>query len=886
LIDSRLGAGLTFLSLVTLSAALPTGAKAQQRAADAENALRTGRYDEAVALFSDLVRDEPSSARAARGYAKASSEIGRYDDAERAARRFIESNPDSPELWNTLGEVLYAVGHRDEAADAFQRAITGKASDELDARLNAAIARYDRGDVEESKREFDRFIDVYNRGGGRGLSSQDLTAVATAVRYLGADDWELYRDALKAYDEAIAADPGNLEPRVRVGELFLEKYNSQDAADAFEDVLELNSTHPRATLGMAKLLRFDGRPGALDLVRKSLETNPNYVSARTFAAELWLELENYEAAADEVERALEVNPASLEALAVLAAIRRLQGDERGFAEARDRVLELNPRYAGLYTKLAELSARNRLYFEAVDFARKAVQLDAGSWRGYALLGINQLRVGVIDEGYRNLEIAFDGDPFDIWTKNTLDLLDTFEGYEETRTPRFVITVDKRESALLSLYFSDLAEEAYDRLAELYGYRPPTPVRVEVFRNHADFSVRTVGLVGFGALGVSFGPVIAMDAPSARRSGEYNWGSTFWHELAHTFHLGLTDHKVPRWFSEGLAVFEERRARPGWGDDVSPGFLTAYLQDRLLPVAELNNGFTRPAYPEQLIYSYLEASLVCEFIDKDWGPEALVGMLGAYRDGLSTDQAFRRVLGSGVDDFGDRFFAFLQRRFAVPLAAMRPDRVTHEQPSMEQVARWAQEDAGDFAAQLTYGHILFEQGRREEAVAYLKRAKELFPEYAGSGSPYWYLALIYKERGSLVDAEQELTALTELNERDLNAHMELAEIREAMGDLAGAATALGRINYISPYEASLHTRLASLYSEIGEYEKAVRERRAVLALDPVDRVEALYQLALAYYEAGDMESARRTVLNALEDAPSFEAAQDLLLEIRAGGGGTP
>jgi Tfp pilus assembly protein PilF len=48
---------------------------------------------------------------------------------------------------------------------------------------------------------------------------------------------------------------------------------------------------------------------------------------------------------------------------------------------------------------------------------------------------------------------------------------------------------------------------------------------------------------------------------------------------------------------------------------------------------------------------------------------------------------------------------------------------------------------------------------------------------------------------------------------------------------------------------------------------------------------LYQLAVAYRDAGDTAAARHTVLRALEDAPNFEKAQDLLLAIhqeRAGG----
>ena len=53
----------------------------------------------------------------------------------------------------------------------------------------------------------------------------------------------------------------------------------------------------------------------------------------------------------------------------------------------------------------------------------------------------------------------------------------------------------------------------------------------------------------------------------------------------------------------------------------------------------------------------------------------------------------------------------------------------------------------------------------------------------------------------------------------------------------------------------------------------------MALDPVDMASALYDLAVAHYEAGDPVQARRVVLRALERAPNYEAAQDLLLRIR-------
>src|SRR5436190_1455601 len=96
-----------------------------------------------------------------------------------------------------------------------------------------------------------------------------------------------------------------------------------------------------------------------------------------------------------------------------------------------------------------------------------------------------------------------------------------------RAPGATPTPSPSPSALLTLYFAPLAEEAYTRLAERYGIQPPAPVRVEVFQHHADLGVRTVGLAGIGALGVCFGPVVSMDSPSARDRGQFNWASTLW-----------------------------------------------------------------------------------------------------------------------------------------------------------------------------------------------------------------------------------------------------------------------------------------------------------------------------------------------------------------------
>jgi tetratricopeptide (TPR) repeat protein len=800
------------------------------------------------------------------------AEAGRYAEAIQVARR--------ADLAPALAALLRQTGRRAAADSAIGDALARRRADSLLVRLEYALLLHGRGRLDQARREFDRFIDAYNRG--RALTADELAAVGLAVQHLSTSDPQLARDALRAYDEAIAADPGHLEARLRVGTLFLERYNGTEARASFEAILERDSTQPRALLGLARTAQFEGSRAALDLVRRSLDRNPNLVDARVFHAELLAELEDYPAAQLEVRRALEINRESLRAWSAQAAVAWLAGDTAGFGRARTAALGLNPRYAPFYGTLAEAAARQRRYAEAADFARRAIGLDSTYWRGFAALGINQLRLGRPDSARRHLERAFAGDPYDVWTKNTLDLLDVMDRYAERRSPRFRYVADAGEADVLAPYLSVLAEEAYDSLARKYGVRPATPIRVEVFRRHADFSVRTVGLVGLGALGVSFGPVVAMDSPSARDRGDFSWGSTLWHELAHTFHLTLSRHRVPRWLTEGLAVYEERLARPGWGDDLTPAFLAAHRAGRLLSVRELNKGFVRPAYPEQIGFSYYQASLVCEMIAAERGFPALVAMVRAYGEGLETPAVFQTVLGEDLDRFSVRYTTWFERRFADRLAAVGAHGTGSDLPDTRiTVAERARRTPGDFGAQLTMGQQLIRDRRPDDAVAYLERAQTLFPEYAEEDSPYRLLATIARDRGDLRRAERELAGMTAINERAYGAMMDLADLRLALGDSAGGAAALDAAAFVDPTEIALHQRLADLAEHLGRRALAVRERRAIVALDPPDPAVAYYRLARAELAAGDREAARRSVLRALEVAPGYDEALELLLELNEG-----
>ena len=876
-----------------LAAACGGEAGAQDRGGDAFELYRGGRYAEAIAAFTARVAAEPESAEARAGWGAALSAVGRYDEAAAGLAAFAAKHPGAAGIRLALGSALAELGRHQEAEAALGAEVAAGGADRFPARAKLGELRLSAGDRDAAIAHFDAVIAGYNRGETRRAA--DLVAVAVACRHLGAEDPQLFKDALQAFDEAIAADPRSVEARVALGELFLEKYNGTEARGEIEAALALNPRHPGALLAVARVLHFEGAYTAMEQAKRSLEINPAFVGGRVFVAQLLLELEEYEEAEAEARRALETNPRALDAQAILAAARYLQGDEQGYRELERAVLAHNPRQADFYNVLADACVRNRLYREAADFGLRAAELEPKSWRGWGLAGLNQLRLGEIEAGRDNLERAFAGDPYNVWIKNTLDLVDTFAGYGEHRSRRFQVVAREDEDDLLAPYALELAEEAYAALAARYRIDPPTPIRLELYPSHADFSVRTIGLAGMGALGVCFGNVIAQDSPRARPRGHFNWGSTLWHELAHTFTLAVSEHRVPRWLTEGLSVLEERRARPGWGDDLSPSFLAAWRDGELLPVAELNNGFVRPTSPEQIGLSYYQASLVVELIERDWGFDTLLRMLRGYRDHKSTDQILRAELGIELDAFDQRFDAFLEESFGPAKTAFGPARAEAEEgggegrielPEASDLETAAREQPGNFPAQLSWGLHLVGEERLDDAVPFLERARDLYPQYVGPDSPYLVLARIHRDRGDALRAAGELRSFLAVNETDYDSRLELAAIEQELGDAAAALAALEEALYIYPLDAELHRRMAALHTDSGDAAGLVRARAALVALRPTDMAQALYDLAQAHIAAGEPQKARREVLRALEIAPAFDDAQRLLLRLHTAPQGAP
>ena len=133
--------------------------------------------------------------------------------------------------------------------------------------------------------------------------------------------------------------------------------------------------------------------------------------------------------------------------------------------------------------------------------------------------------------------------------------------------------------------------------------------------------------------------MTLDSPNARDPGEFHWGETLWHEIAHVITLQMSNNRLPRWLSEGISVWEERRARPEWGREMDLAFAQAINEDKVLKLKVLNEGFSDPRL---ISLSYYQASLVVDHIVDTYGEPKLRAFIRAYGDGLETEAAVKEV----------------------------------------------------------------------------------------------------------------------------------------------------------------------------------------------------------------------------------------------------
>jgi Tfp pilus assembly protein PilF len=135
-----------------------------------------------------------------------------------------------------------------------------------------------------------------------------------------------------------------------------------------------------------------------------------------------------------------------------------------------------------------------------------------------------------------------------------------------------------------------------------------------------------------------------------------------------------------------------------------------------------------------------------------------------------------------------------------------------------------------------------------------------------------------KKGDKKAATDVLKKFMTYSETGYKAALKLADLLQEQKDFAGARQALEASMYIRPMEMEGHQKFGDLLLSQKQYGPATREFEVLLALNAPDKASAYYKLAESSFGQGNRTAARTNVMKALEIAPSFEPAQELLLKI--------
>jgi tetratricopeptide (TPR) repeat protein len=856
------------------SPAQDPAAKPRDPVADARQRLQRGNLAEARAAFESLARDPKHAVIAAVGLAEVARAEGEYTRALAILDDAIHAAPGQPEILARRADLLYSLGRWDDASKDAEAAIAKDEKHFLARWVRARILR-DKGDMPAADAEVRWFVREYTAAENedRPVRDADTLLIIGQAGALNAT-WnnrpqqfsfilnEVYRDALKL-------DPDCWQAESLAGRLLLDKHNRADALDAFDKALKINPKATEALVGkgLVALEKLDLKD-AESFAEQALKVNPKHPAALRLKADVLLIGGDFATAEKLLTAARLINPRDEATLARLAACHFFTGKAKDLAVLAKEVESFDAKPAHFYRELADcLDARKR-YAKAEEYYRKAAELRPMVPDAQAALGMLLLRTGREAEARTNLEAAFKADPFNVRVANSIKVLEHLSAYATTETPHYVVRFDPKADKILAAFLADYLEVVHADLKERYGYEPPGKVLVEVFSSREMFSGRTIALPGLPdvAAGACSGRVISFPSPTAAGGRPMNWGRVIRHELTHAFNLLQTEHRVPHWLTEGLAVRSESGGRP-------PTWL-AVLRDRhakgqLLDLDTITLAFVRPRSQDDWPLAYLQALLYVEYVIQQYGEPAIGRLLEGYRTEDNIAAILKKALGVEKADFERGYRKYLDevvKGIAGPRRSDRPMTFAELEAAYKESP-----DDPDLMGRLAGEYLRRNRIAEAKKLADAALAKEK-GHAAASVVQARLLARDKDDKGALEVLE---TARKE-NPDDPRVLLALGRAYIEAKDLAKAADAYERGRKVAPLDYDWLTELARIYNTLDRPDELISVLVEMAARDPQD-LAARVKLAGLYFKKGRHADAERYAHEAIfVDVMNIDA-RDILID---------
>ncbi|XP_077214890.1 tetratricopeptide repeat (TPR)-like superfamily protein [Tasmannia lanceolata] len=196
--------------------------------------VNEGKYDKAVSIFDQILKENPTSSEALIGRGTAYAFQRELDTAITDFTKAIESNPLAGEAWKRRGQARAALGESVQAIEDLTKA--------LEFEPNSPDILHERGIVNFKFKDFNAAVE--------DLSSCVMLDKVnkSAYTYLGLALSSIaeYRRAEEAHMKSIEIDPNFLEGWTHLAQFYQDLANSEKALDCLKQVLIIDERFAKA----------------------------------------------------------------------------------------------------------------------------------------------------------------------------------------------------------------------------------------------------------------------------------------------------------------------------------------------------------------------------------------------------------------------------------------------------------------------------------------------------------------------------------------------------------------------------------------------------------------------------------------------------------------
>ena len=399
------------------------------------------------------------------------------------------------------------------------------------------------------------------------------------------------------------------------------------------------------------------------------------------------------------------------------------------------------------------------------------------------------------------------------------------------TAHFRVFLDPEKDAALAPYITDVLEQSYQRLGDIFGFTPPEKMRVEIFPTTATFypasSLSTRDIEVSGAIGICKFHKIMLLSPRNLARG-YRWTDALSHEYIHYIVVQLSHNRAPIWLHEGIAKYFEsawRLPQVAWLDRRSESLLAHALKhNSFVGFKNMDPSLVKLDTTYQVQLAYAEASSAIDFIVQQRGTAGLVQVLHELRqtkDGGAAE-AVARVMSLAFDAFQEHWRQFLAAKQLQEHQGVHLPRFELKQEGKmptDELQQELQSSTARMRARL--GDRLRQTGRVPAASMEYRRALEQDPY-----SPYLLnkLAVVLMAQGEWLQALPHLQRALQLSNDDVGTYTNLGRLYLALQDYEQARAALSEAVQINPFDPAVHLHLAESYHQLGQSDKAQQEQQ--------------------------------------------------------------